>query len=182
MPGECEWARPAPAPCDRLCRVSLGDSAFNPGAAGGRQRFIGRGDRGVGILEPRARAMAKEPHGKTTDEGGMIAAPRPVLWARYLAARQKEPEDVPINSLVRTPTGQLARVVGYRGFRRDHRVRLVCRYEQPANRRYDVVLLAPELVHIVEAPKARGAPAEMAAAGGLADSQVESDSTAGSAA
>ena len=46
--------------------------------------------------------------------------------------------------------GLLATVVAYRGFRRDHRVRLVCRYINPQNRAFDVALILPELVEVVD--------------------------------
>jgi hypothetical protein len=63
--------------------------------------------------------------------------------------RAREADEVPIGSIVRTPTGRDARVIGYRGFRRDFMVRLVCRYLEPENKRFDVVLLAPELVVVM---------------------------------
>lgn len=63
--------------------------------------------------------------------------------------RHMEAEEVPIGSRVRTPTGKEAIVEGYRGFRRDHIVRLVCRYIEPVNKRFDVVLLPPELVTVL---------------------------------
>lgn len=71
--------------------------------------------------------------------GALRHAPRPI-----------EPDEIPVGAIVRTPTGQLARVIAYRGFRRDFRVRLVCRYLRPVNKRYDIVMLVPELVQVVE--------------------------------
>jgi hypothetical protein len=72
------------------------------------------------------------------------------LRQRYHPPRAMDAEQVPIGSTVRTPTGQLAKVEGYRGYKRDCRVRLVCRYLDPENKRFDVVLLAPELVTVLE--------------------------------
>ncbi len=85
-----------------------------------------------------------------------------VLWALHLLGATPVPtgvlpftpkpldaEDIPIGSVVRTPTGGLARVEGYRGYRREHRVRLVCRYLDPKNRAFDVVQLLPELVEVI---------------------------------
>lgn len=59
-------------------------------------------------------------------------------------------EDIPLRSRICLPTGALAIVEGYRGFRRDHRIRLVCRYLKPVNRAFDVVLMLPELVTVIE--------------------------------
>lgn len=72
----------------------------------------------------------------------------PVGLLRFTPA-PKDEEEIPVGTVVRTPTGALARVEGYRGHRRDHRVRLVCRYLEPANRAFDVVQLLPELVEVV---------------------------------
>lgn len=83
---------------------------------------------------------------------------RPPIGALRHAPRPIEPEDVPIGCIVKTPTGQLARVIAYRGFKRDFRVRLVCKYVRPVNRRHDVVLLVPELVQIVEEAEPSKAP------------------------
>lgn len=74
-----------------------------------------------------------------------------------LAARQRclpppramDAEQIPIGSTIRTPLGQLAIVEDYRGYKRDTRVRLVCRYVDPENKRFDVVQLAPELVVVI---------------------------------
>ncbi len=59
-------------------------------------------------------------------------------------------EDVPLGTVVLTPLGEEATVIDYRGWRRDHRIRLVCRYLKPRNRRYDIVQLLPELVIVVK--------------------------------
>lgn len=79
-----------------------------------------------------------------------ITAPR-----KPVAVVQQDAEDVPVGAIVRTPTGKKARVLGYRGYRRDHRVRLWCQYLEPENKRFDKVLLVPELVTVVELPKER---------------------------
>lgn len=77
----------------------------------------------------------------------MSTAPlRPHLRA---VKKPAEHEDVPVGSLVQTPTGRIAKVEGYRGFRRGHRVWLVCRYLHPENKRFDVVQLLPELVVVL---------------------------------
>jgi hypothetical protein len=96
---------------------------------------------------------------KTTLEGRTMKGSRtkrpinPGLVAARLRffppPRPMDAEEVPIGSLIRTPSGKEARVIGYRGFKRDIRVRLVCRYTQPENKRFDVVLLAPELVMVL---------------------------------
>lgn len=65
---------------------------------------------------------------------------------------QQDAEDIPVGAIVQTPTGKKARVLGYRGYRRDHRVRLWCQYLQPENKRFDKVLLVPELVTVVQLP------------------------------
>lgn len=86
------------------------------------------------------------------------AKPARAMTVGELAARQRhlptppramDAEQVPIGSTVRTPLGALAIVEDYRGYKRDTRVRLVCRYVDPENKRFDVVLLAPELVVVV---------------------------------
>lgn len=81
------------------------------------------------------------------------ARPRP-RPARLDLAQDREPDDFPIGSVVRLPTGKLARVVGYRGVRRGHAVRLVCKYLEPVNRRFDVVQVLPKLAAIVEVKEA----------------------------
>lgn len=71
---------------------------------------------------------------------------------------QLEAEDIPLRAIVRTPTGKEARVIGYRGGRRtggglkDDRTRLVCEYLEPENRRFNKVLLVPELVTVLQLP------------------------------
>lgn len=59
-------------------------------------------------------------------------------------------EDIPVGSIVRTPTGKEAKVLGYKGKRRDHILRLWCQYLQPENKRFDKVLLAPRLVVVIQ--------------------------------
>lgn len=81
---------------------------------------------------------------------------RPPIGLLRHGPRPKDHEEVPLESVVQTPTGQLARVIGYRGYQnrkgpgRGHRVWLVCRYVEPQNKRYAVVQLLPELVMVVE--------------------------------
>lgn len=76
--------------------------------------------------------------------------------------RPRDAEDIPIGTVVRTPLGALARVVAYRGGRRmgggdkDNHERLVCRYINPKNRRWGVVVLRAELVEIVKEEKHHG--------------------------
>lgn len=73
-----------------------------------------------------------------------------------LPQRARDHEEIPLGSVVKTPLGLLARVEAYRGYgdregaERAHRVYLVCRYLQPANKRYDIVQLVPELLTVVE--------------------------------
>lgn len=72
--------------------------------------------------------------------------------------RAKDAEDIPIGSIVKTPSGRLAEVLGYRGNQgkrarsgRDHRTRLQCRYLDPEGRAREsgAVPLLPELVTVV---------------------------------
>lgn len=79
-------------------------------------------------------------------------APRPV--ARTVVPPQDvDAEEIPIGAIVQTPSGKKARVIGYRGYRRDHIVRLWIQYLQPENKRFDKVLLAPKLVTVLEIPE-----------------------------
>lgn len=64
--------------------------------------------------------------------------------------RPRDAEEVPVGSLVRTPLGMEATVIAHRGFRRGHRIWLVCRYVTPTNKRFDVVQLLPELAVVLE--------------------------------
>ena len=66
--------------------------------------------------------------------------------------RHAEYDRIPIGATIRTPRGMEAVVIGYRGFRRDYRIRLVCRYINPDNKAFDVVQLVPELVEVLEVP------------------------------
>lgn len=75
---------------------------------------------------------------------------QPAIGRMRFIRRPVDAEDIPIGTTIRTPTGALAQVINYRGFRRDHRIRLVCRYIKPVNKAFDVVLLLPELVTVVE--------------------------------
>lgn len=76
--------------------------------------------------------------------------------------RPKDHEEIPLQSLVKTPTGREAKVIAYRGPRgkghsgpgykgsaRGHRVWLVCQYLDPINRKFDFVLVLPELVTVI---------------------------------
>jgi hypothetical protein len=74
------------------------------------------------------------------------------LVPRKAQPATQDAEEIPVGAIVKTPTGKQARVLGYRGYRRDHRVRLWCQYLQPDNKRFDKVLLVPELVTVVQTP------------------------------
>lgn len=80
------------------------------------------------------------------------ASPTPSARKPVQVLQQQDAEDIPVGAIVKTPTGKQARVLGYRGYRRDHRVRLWCQYLQPENRRFDKVLLVPELVTVLQLP------------------------------
>jgi hypothetical protein len=78
--------------------------------------------------------------------------------------RARDHEEIPIGSLVKTPTGRFAVVVDYKGYGtrggpgRPHRVWLVCRYEHPVNKKFDFASILPELVEVLRA----GPPKEVA--------------------
>lgn len=74
---------------------------------------------------------------------------KPPIGLLRFTPKPRDEEDFPIGTIVRTPTGAKARVEGYRGYKRDHRIRLVCRYLNPVNKHFDVVQLLPELVEVV---------------------------------
>ena len=76
---------------------------------------------------------------------------KPAIGLLRHSPRPIDAEEIPVGSVVRTPLGFVATVIGYRGYRRDHRVRLVCRYCSPKNRAFDVVLIFPELVEVIRA-------------------------------
>lgn len=78
---------------------------------------------------------------------------RPPIGRLRFTPKPRDHEEIPIGTTVRTPLGMLAVVIAYRGFRRDHRVRLVCRYLQPRNRAFDVALILPELVEVIHASR-----------------------------
>jgi hypothetical protein len=86
--------------------------------------------------------------------GALRNGPRP---------RPMDAEDIPIGSIVRTPTGALARVEGYRGGKRsgggqkDNHERLFCRYLTPRNRRFGTLVILPELVQVVPKEESHGA-------------------------
>lgn len=81
---------------------------------------------------------------------------KPPIGLLRFTPRPRDVEDIPIGTIVTTPTGSRAKVIGYRGYRRDHRIRLVCRYLEPVNQRFDVVQLLPELVKVAEEEKCHG--------------------------
>jgi len=74
---------------------------------------------------------------------------KPPIGLLRFTPKPRDHEEIPIGATVRTPLGMLAVVVAYRGFRRDHRVRLVCRYIQPKNKAFGVALVLPELVEVI---------------------------------
>jgi hypothetical protein len=75
--------------------------------------------------------------------------------------RDRDVEDFPIGTVVRTPLGMLAKVEGYRGGKRlgggqkDDHERLFCRYMDAASKKFGTVLLQPSKVEIVEIPEGR---------------------------
>jgi hypothetical protein len=87
---------------------------------------------------------------------------KPPIGALRHGPRPKDAEDIPIGSIVRTPTGALARVEGYRGGRRigggqkDDHERLVCRYLTARNRRFGTLVILPELVDVVPKEESNG--------------------------
>lgn len=80
-------------------------------------------------------------------------APKPLPKTMGAVKRAEDHERVPIGAVVRTPLKKLARVESYRGFRRGHRVWLVCRYLEPENKRFDIVQLLPERVEVMQKPE-----------------------------
>lgn len=74
---------------------------------------------------------------------------KPPIDLLRFTPRPRDHEEIPIGATVRTPLGLLAVVVAYRGFRRDHRIRLVCRYLKPKNKAFAVALVLPELVEVL---------------------------------
>ena len=77
---------------------------------------------------------------------------KPRIGRLRFTPRPVDAEDIPVGTLVRTPLGHLAKVLAHRGFRRGHRVRLVCQYVERVDRnsrRFDVFLILPELVKVI---------------------------------
>lgn len=72
----------------------------------------------------------------------------PIGLLRFVR-KSMDAELIPIGATIKTPLGMLAIVEGYRGYRRGHRVWLVCRYCKPRNKAFDVVQVLPELVEVV---------------------------------
>jgi hypothetical protein len=102
----------------------------------------------------------------TTMEGlGMTAGmnTRPAIGLLRHGPRQRDHEEIPIGSTIRTPLGRLAVVVDYKGYskntgrgykagrdQRPHRVWLVCQYLDPTNKKFDFCSLLPELAVVVQ--------------------------------
>lgn len=74
---------------------------------------------------------------------------KPPIGALRFVRQAMDAEEIPIGTPVRTPLGMTAIVEGYRGYRRGHRVWLVCRYCNPRNKAFDVVQVLPELVEVI---------------------------------
>lgn len=80
---------------------------------------------------------------------------KPPIGHLRIHNRPRDADEIPIGTKVRTPTGALAVVEGYRGGRRvgggdkENHERLVCRYLNPTNRRWGYVLLRAELVEVI---------------------------------
>jgi hypothetical protein len=95
---------------------------------------------------------------------------RPAIGLLRHGPRPRDHEEIPIGSLVRTPTGKEAEVKAYRGYgtnngrgyrpgpgQRPSRVYLVCRYVNPENKKFAIVQLLPELVVVVRVGPERSA-------------------------
>ena len=74
---------------------------------------------------------------------------KPPIGILRFVRQAMDAEQIPIGATIRTPLGMLAIVEGYRGYRRGHRVWLVCRYCKPRNKAFDVVQVLPELVEVI---------------------------------
>lgn len=77
---------------------------------------------------------------------------KPPIGLLRFVRQAKDAEDIPVGTRVRTPLGMEAVVIEHRGKSRGHRVWLVCRYEHPRNRAFDVALILPELVEVISCP------------------------------
>lgn len=85
----------------------------------------------------------------------------PIGLLRFTPQKKRETEDIPIGTRVRTPLGLVAVVIGYsgvlprsdkgyKGGPRDHRARLVCRYERRGGGKSgNIVRLTPDLVEVI---------------------------------
>lgn len=65
-----------------------------------------------------------------------------------------DPESIPIGSIVRTPQGRLAKVIGHAGKPRgggqtDPFPRLICKYLEVSNAKFSIVRLQPKYVEVV---------------------------------
>lgn len=111
----------------------------------------------AGVWSDVARALAKRNAERSKflrKAAQTLAYTRQLLLPLDAPQPQKKPkeidaEEIPIGATVRTPLGMLATVEGYRGYKREHRPRLVCRYLHPTNKAYDVALILPELVEVI---------------------------------
>lgn len=74
---------------------------------------------------------------------------KPPIGLLRFTPRPIDAETIPIGSRVRLPSGQTAVVLRYQGYKRQHRVRLVCRYEKPRNKHFNIVMVLPELVEVI---------------------------------
>lgn len=75
---------------------------------------------------------------------------KPPIGELRFVNKPREHDEFPVGSIVQTPTGEHAEVLGYRGWRRGHRIWLVCRYLKSAHKRNADVQILPELVKIIQ--------------------------------
>jgi hypothetical protein len=75
---------------------------------------------------------------------------KPPIGRLRFVRKPRDAEEIPVGSIIKTPLGHLAMVIEHRGGgKRGHRVWLVCKYLQPANRAFAVVQILPELAEVV---------------------------------
>lgn len=65
-----------------------------------------------------------------------------------------EADTIPVGSIVRTPQGRIAKVIGHTGKPRgggqtDPFPRLICKYMESSNARFGIVRLQPKYVEVV---------------------------------